>query len=123
MDIEDVKASYYDVMRMAGKILISRESQSFQRHLDDRHVSGLLEDCWKQTPGNIMFGDGHTWCAINSLPYWRNHCEEYVEERIRVQPQLLKVLRDLPPYTGVGVRRDVMGIEEFYKYFAIWWGF
>ena len=47
MDVEDVKVSYYDVMRMAGKIVISRESQSFQRHLDDR-------------PGKIMFGDGLT---------------------------------------------------------------
>ena len=35
MDMEDVKASYYDVMRMAGKIVISREDQSFQRHIDD----------------------------------------------------------------------------------------
>ena len=44
MDVNDVKTSYYDVMCMAGKIVISRESQSFQRHLDDRSVSGLLED-------------------------------------------------------------------------------
>ena len=35
-------------------------------------------------------------------------------ERIRVQPRLLEVLRDLPAYTGVEVRRDVVGIEEFY---------
>ena len=35
-------------------------------------------------------------------------------ERIRVQPLLLEVLRDLPTCTGVGVRRDVVGIEEFY---------
>ena len=33
MDVEEVKASYYDVMPMAGKIVI------------DRPVSGLLEDC------------------------------------------------------------------------------
>ena len=57
MEVEDVKVSYYDVMRMVGKIVISRESQSFQTHLDDRTVLGLLEDCWKQTPGKIMFGD------------------------------------------------------------------
>ena len=30
MDLEDVKAFYYDVMRMAGKIVISWESQFFQ---------------------------------------------------------------------------------------------
>ena len=35
-------------------------------------------------------------------------------ERIPVQPRLLEVLRDLPTCTGVGVRRDVVGIEEFY---------
>ena len=45
MDMEDVKASYYDVMQMAGKVVISLESQSFQRHLNDRPVSGLMEDC------------------------------------------------------------------------------
>ena len=39
MDVEDGKASYYDVMLMTEKIFISRESQSFQRHLDDRSVS------------------------------------------------------------------------------------
>ena len=44
MDV-DVKASYYDVMRMAGKIVISGESQSFQIHLDDQPVSRLMEDC------------------------------------------------------------------------------
>ena len=76
MDVEYVKASYYDVMRMAGKIVISCESQSFQRHKDDRPVSGLLEDCWKQTPGKIMFGDRLTWCGIISLPYQRESTSE-----------------------------------------------
>ena len=88
MDVEDVKALYYDVMRMAGKIVISLENQSFQRRIDDRPVSGLLEDSWKQTPGKIMFGDGLTWCAIISLPYRRNIEGNYIIERIRVQPQL-----------------------------------
>ena len=86
MDVEEVKASCYDVMRMAGKIVISRENQSFQRYIDDRPVSGLLEDSWKQTPGKIMFGDGLTWCAIISLPYRRNHEGNYIVDRIRVSP-------------------------------------
>ena len=34
-------------------------------------------------------------------------------ERIKVQPRLLEVLRDLPPGTGEGVRRDVVGIEDY----------
>ena len=35
-------------------------------------------------------------------------------ERIPVQPRLLEVLRDLPTCTGVGVRKYVVGIEDFY---------
>ena len=110
MDIKDVKASYYNVMHM----VISKKSQPFQRHFDFRSVSGLLEDSWKQTPGKIMFDDSLSWCTIISLPYWRNRNGDYIVERVRVQPQLLQVLRDLPVCTGVGVRRDVVGIKEFY---------
>ena len=44
-----------------GKIVISKDSQPFQRHLDNRLVAGLQEDAWKQTPGKIMFSDGLTW--------------------------------------------------------------
>ena len=40
---------------------------------------------------------------------------DYIVERIQVQPPLLDVQRDLPTCTGVGVRRDVVGIEEFYS--------
>ena len=53
------------------------------------------------------------WCAIISLPYKRNHCGDYAVER--VQPQLLEVLQDRSACTGVGVRRDVLGFEEFYS--------
>ena len=35
-------------------------------------------------------------------------------EMIRVQPRLLEVLRDLFTCTGVGLRIDVVGIEQFY---------
>ena len=60
MDVKEVKASYYEVMRMAGKLVISKDSQPFKCHLDDRLVTGLQEDGWKQTPGKIMFGNGLT---------------------------------------------------------------
>ena len=113
MGVEDVKAYYYDVMRMEGKLVISKESQPFQQSLDNRLVSGIQEDGWKQTPGKIMFGDGLSWCAIISLPYWRNKNGDYIMERIIPQPRLLEVLRDLPVCTGVGFRRDVTGIKEF----------
>ena len=62
-----------------------------------------------------MFGDGLTWTGIISLPYKRDKNGDYLICRIIVQPRLLEVLKDLPVCTGVGVRRDVVGIEEFYS--------
>ena len=62
-----------------------------------------------------MFGDGLTWTGIISLLYKRNKNGDYLVSRIEVQPRLLEVLKDLPVCTGVGVRRDVVGIEEFYS--------
>ena len=115
MDIEDVKVSYYDVMRMAGKPVIPKDSQPVKQHLDSRLVTGIHEGGWKQIPGKIMFGDGLNWCVIISLPYWRNRNGDFIMERIIPQSKLLDVLRDLPICTGVGVRRDVVGIEEFYS--------
>ena len=104
MDMEDVKASYYDIMRMAGEIVISSHgTQIFKKRVDDRAVPGISEDCWKQTPGKIMFGNGLSWTAIISLPDKRNRDGDYLIERIKVQPRLLEVLRDLPVCTGVGV--------------------
>ena len=49
---------------------------------------------------------------ISSLQ--ENKDGDYLIERIKVQPRLLEVLRDLPVCTGVGVRRDMVGIKDFY---------
>ena len=34
---------------------------------------------------------------------------------MEVQPELLELIRDIPICTGLGVRRDIKGIEEFYS--------
>ena len=48
MDVEDVKASYLDIMKMAGEIVISNPgTQIFKKRVDDRAVPGINEDCWK----------------------------------------------------------------------------
>ena len=54
MDVEDVKASYYDVMRMAGEIVISNPgTQIFKSKIDKRSVPGIREDGWKQTRARL----------------------------------------------------------------------
>ena len=86
---------------MAGEIVISNPgTHIFKKRVDERAVPGI---CWKQTLGKIMFGNGLSWTAIISLPYKRNRDGDYLIERIKVQPRLLEVLRDLPVCTGVGV--------------------
>ena len=45
----------------------------------------------------------------------KEYIRNYIVERIIPQPRLLEVLRDLLVCTGVGVRRDVVGIEDFYS--------
>ena len=47
MNVEDVKASYYDVMRMAGEIVISKPgTQIFKSKIDEGAVPGIREDGW-----------------------------------------------------------------------------
>ena len=64
-----------------------------------------------------MDGSRLRW-AITSLPYRRDKKEDYIVERIRPQPRLPQVLRDLPVCTGVGFRRDVVGIKDFYSFIS-----
>ena len=66
-----------------------------------------------------MFREGLMWCAIISFPYRRNRTGEYIVERMRVQLRLLEALRDLPTCTGVGVRRDVVGLEDLYTMLSV----
>ena len=78
MDVEDVKASYFDIMRMAGEIVISNPgTQIFKKRVDERAVPGISKDCWKQMHGKIMFGDGLLWTAIISLPYKRSRDDSW----------------------------------------------
>ena len=44
----------------------------------------------------------------------RNRRDKYILERMSVQPGILDLLRDLPVSAGLGVRRDIRGVQEFY---------
>ena len=56
MDVEDVKASYYDVMRMAGEMVISNPgTQIFKSKVDDRPVPGIRR--WLEANP----GQDHVW--------------------------------------------------------------
>ena len=50
IDIKDVTASYYDLMRMLGQLPI-KENQVISKMLDKNISPGLKEDCWVELPG------------------------------------------------------------------------
>ena len=58
MDVEDVKVTYYDTLRMAGKLDIKPERAVLRTHLEKENIHGLTKDIWKQVPGKIILGNG-----------------------------------------------------------------
>ena len=59
--VEDVKATYYDALRMAGLVSINLENVVIQRKCDPEFLCGYSKDGFKQIPGKIMFGNGISW--------------------------------------------------------------
>ena len=115
LDVEDVKVTYYDTLRMAGKLSIIPERPVIRTYLDKEVIHGLTKDVWKQVPGKIMFGNGISWTCLISLDLKMTEQADYVLEKMVVQKGILELLRDLPVSSGLAIRRDVGGVEEFYS--------
>ena len=62
-----------------------------------------------------MVGNGISWTLIIFINYVRNELRQYYVRRMEVQPEILELLRDIPVCTGLGVRRDIKDIEDFYS--------
>jgi len=115
MDVEDVKVTFYDTLRMAGKVEIRSRNAVLQTRPDTELIHGYSKDVWKQIPGKIMFGNGLSWVCIISLDLEKNEKDEYVLRKMFIQSGILNILRCLPVSAGLGVRRDVRGVQEFYS--------
>ena len=113
-DVEDVKATYFDTLRMAGKATIDPKNAILKRKCDPEMMPNASKDTFKQIPGKIIFGNGVSWTCLISLDLRRNKRKEYILERMTVQPELLDLLCDLPVSAGLAIRRDIRGVEEFY---------
>ena len=115
LELEDNKVTYYDTLRMAGKLSIMPENPVIRSHLDKEIIHGWPKDGWRQVPGKIMFGNGITWTCLISLDLKLSEKGDYLLERMTVQKGILELLRDLPVSSGLAIRRDVGGVEEFYS--------
>ena len=64
MDMEDVKTTYYDTLRMAGKLEISSRRPVLRTQLEPEIIYRFGKDGWRQIPGKIMKGDRVPWVCI-----------------------------------------------------------
>ena len=67
MDVEEVRVTYYNWMRMTGELLMRTRSESLKNYLAKDRISGFTEDKWKQLPTFIMIGNGKSWALMISL--------------------------------------------------------
>ena len=115
LDVEDVKVTYYDTLRMAGKLNINPEGAVNRTNLEKETIHGQAKDIWKQVPWKIMFGNGISWTCLISLDLKMTEEGDYVLEKMAVQKRILELLRDLPVSAGLAIRGDLRGVEEFYS--------
>ena len=104
LDVENVKVTYYDTLRMAGKLSIMPERPVIRTHLDKEIIHGLTKDVWKQVPEKILFGIGISWTCLISLDLKMTEEGDYLLEKMVVQKGILKLLRDLPVSSGLAIR-------------------
>ncbi len=92
-DVEDVKATYFDTLRMAGKATIDPKNAVLKRKCDPEMMTDASKDKFKQIPGKIMFGNGVSWTCLISLDLRRNKKKEYILEKMSVQPELIVLIQ------------------------------
>ena len=96
------------------KELLPTRSKPLKSYLAKDRISGFNDDKWKQVPCLIMIGNGTSWALMISLDLEVISEYGYRFKKMRIQTELLDLLRDLPVCVGLGVKGDVHKIEQFY---------
>ena len=76
-------------------------------------ISGFNNN-WKQLPFLIIIGNGTSWALMISLDLEVITEYRYRFKKMRIQTELLDLLRDLPVSVGQGVKGDLHEIKQFY---------
>ena len=56
MDVEELRVTHYDWMRMTGELPMTTRSELLKTHLARDQISGFNDDKWKQLPCLNMIG-------------------------------------------------------------------
>ena len=71
MDVEDVKTTFYDTLRMAGDLEISSRHLVLWTQLETDVIHRFGKDKWRQIPVKIMIRKRISWVCITSLIFTR----------------------------------------------------
>ena len=89
-------------------------SEPLKTYLAKNRISGFNNDKWKQLPCLIMIGNGTSWALMISLDSEVVSEYRYRFKKMRIQTELLDLLRDLPVCVELDVKGDVHEIEQVY---------
>ena len=114
MDVEEIRITHYDWMKMTGELPMQTLSEPVKTRLARDRLSGFNDDKWKQLPALIMIGNGTSWALMISLDLEVVSKYYYRFKRMKIQQELLELLQNLPVCVGLGVKGDVHEVEQFY---------
>ena len=114
MDVEELRVTHYDWMKMTGELPMTTWSEPLKTHLARERISGFNDNKWKQLPCLIMIGNGTSLALMISLDLEVISKVRYRFKKMRIQTELLDLLQDLLVCVGLGVKGDIHKIEQFW---------
>ena len=92
MDVEEIRVTYYDWMKMMGELALTTRSELLKTTLAKDRISGFNDDKWKQLPSLIIIGNGKSWAIMISLDLEVVSEYKYRFKTMRIQTELLDLL-------------------------------
>ena len=113
MDVEEIKVTLYDTLRIAGRIPYKKGQLMSRR--EEKTIRGQPEDRMQQLPVKVMLGNGLNHALMVSLDLFRDAKGRYILNQIRAPDSIIKFFSLLPVCTGVAVKHDVEGVIKFFS--------
>ena len=107
MDVEELYITHFDWMIMTGELPMTTRNKHLKTYLAKDRISGFNDNKWKKLPCLIMIGNGTSWALMISLDLEVISEYRYKFKKMRIQTELLELLRDLLVCVGLGVKGDV----------------
>ena len=113
LDCEDTRMCDSDFARLTGSIPVEGEMFELKTVLPPGEK-------WVQVPTKIMFGNGMDWAVIiTTIIITADETDrlqgQFARVLTSVDPDLVKLLHDLPVPYGLGIRADVLKIEKLIR--------